>query len=379
MAHRMASLPLRSAMPDAGQVLAALPFAVLVIDGDTAIGYANGAAEQFFGQSAAQLAETRLDWLLPTDSPILALIKQVQHQGLSMFEHGIAFDSPRTGARTVAVQVAPLGETGGPVVVSLHELSIATKLDRQMVHRNAARSVTGLAAMLAHEVKNPLSGIRGAAQLLEQGADGQDRELTRLICEESDRICALVDRIGVFADERSFDREAINVHEVLHHVRRLAEAGFARGVRFVENYDPSLPPVPGSREALVQVFLNLVKNAAEAAPRPGGEIVLSTAFHHGVHLTLPGAAARVPLPIVVGVQDNGDGIPEDLRSHLFDPFVTTKIDGTGLGLALVARIVGEHGGIIELDGEPRRTCFRVMLPMLPDPGLPDNGAEEGGG
>jgi two-component system nitrogen regulation sensor histidine kinase GlnL len=220
-----------------------------------------------------------------------------------------------------------------------------------------------MAALLAHEVKNPLSGIRGAAQLLEHNADPRDRKLTGLICDETDRICALVDRMEAFSDTRPIEREAVNIHRVLEHVRGVAENGFARGVRFAETYDPSLPPVFGDRDQLTQVFLNLVKNAAEAAPRSGGEITLSTAYQHSVRLAVPGSASRMDLPLVVSVQDNGEGISEDLRPCLFDPFVTTKAGGTGLGLALVAKIINDHGGTIEFDSQPRRTVFRVRLPL----------------
>src|SRR3546814_703438 len=140
-----------------------------------------------------------------------------------------------------------------------------------------------------------------------------------------------------------------------------------RHVRFVEQYDPSLPPVLGDRDQLVQVFLNLIKNAAEAVPEDHGEIVISTAYRHGVRLAVRSTGERVGLPLMVVVQDNGSGIPEDLGQHLFDPFVTTKPGGHGLGLALVAKIVDEHGGVIEFESEPRRTVFRVMLPMCAAP------------
>ncbi len=257
---------------------------------------------------------------------------------------------------------APLAEDRQHVVVSLQERSIADKIDRQLTHRNAARSVTAMAAMLAHEVKNPLSGIRGAAQLLEETASTADRELTRLICDETDRICALVDRMDVFSDRRPIEREPVNIHEVLERVRKLAVSGFARHVRFIEDYDPSLPPVDGNRDLLIQVFLNLVKNAAEAVPEQGGEIAIATAYRHGIRLAVAGNESRVQLPLVVTLTDNGEGIPEDLQRHLFDPFVTTKRDGSGLGLALVAKVVSDHGGVIEFESQPRRTMFRVFLP-----------------
>jgi two-component system, NtrC family, nitrogen regulation sensor histidine kinase GlnL len=350
---------------DAAAVLAALPDPVLVVDAAGALVYANGAAEQFFDTSASTLIGAPLVDLLPADSPVFSLIDSVRDSGHSVSEYGVTLETPRLGARVITVQAAPVAENRAEVVVTLQERSIAYKIDRQLTHRNAARSVTAMAAMLAHEVKNPLSGIRGAAQLLEENAAPSDRELTRLICDESDRICALVDRMEVFSDQRPIERASINIHEVLERVRLVAQTGFARHVRFIEDYDPSLPLVHGNRDLLIQVFLNLVKNAAEAVPAQGGEIHIATAYQQGVRLAVAGSDSRVHVPLVVSIIDNGEGIPEDLRPHLFDPFVTTKHNGTGLGLALVAKVIGDHGGVIEFDSQPRRTVFRVCLPMAP--------------
>jgi two-component system, NtrC family, nitrogen regulation sensor histidine kinase GlnL len=360
---------------EAAQILSALPDPVLVIDEDDRLAYVNAAAENFFDSSASTLIGVKLADLLPADGPLFALIQSVRLSGHSVSEYGITLETPRLPAvRFVNIQAAPLSEPRDRVVVMLQERSIANKIDRQLTHRNAARSVTAMASMLAHEVKNPLSGIRGAAQLLEQNANPSDRELTRLICDEADRICALVDRMDVFSDQRPLERAAINIHEVMERVRRAAGSGFARHVRFIEEYDPSLPPVHGNRDLLIQVFLNLVKNAAEAVPENGGEIELSTSYQHGVRLAVAGSDSRVHLPLVVSVIDNGEGIPEDLRAHLFDAFVTTKHNGKGLGLALVAKVVGDHGGVIEFDSQPRRTIFRVYLPVVPHGAAPRAGA-----
>ena len=351
-------------------VLAVLPDPVLVIDRANKLSYANAAAEGFFESSAATLQGLPLVELLPADSPVFALIENVRATGHSVSEYGVTIETPRLRAHIMTIQATPLAEDRAGVVVLLQQRSIADKIDRQLTHRNAARSVTAMAAMLAHEVKNPLSGIRGAAQLLEENAQPPDRELTRLICDEADRICALVDRMDVFSDRRPLERGPVNIHEVLGRVRLVAQSGFARHVRFLEDYDPSLPPVHGNRDLLIQTFLNLVKNAAEAAPLQGGEILLSTGYQHGVRLAVAGNEERVHLPLVVTIVDNGDGIPEDLRAHLFDPFVTTKRNGTGLGLALVAKVVGDHGGIIEFDSQPRRTVFRICLPVAPRDAVP---------
>jgi two-component system nitrogen regulation sensor histidine kinase GlnL len=298
---------------------------------------------------------------------LLALVEQVRNRGAAVNEYKVDLSTPRMpGDRLVDLHVAPVSEQPGHIVVMLQERTIADKMDRQLTHRGAARSVIALAAMLAHEIKNPLSGIRGAAQLLEQSASDEDRSLTRLICDEADRVVKLVDRMEVFADERPVEREPVNIHAVLEHVKRLASSGFGRRIRFIEDYDPSLPPVFANRNQLIQVFLNLLKNAAEAIGEgtDDGEITLSTAFRPGVRLSLPGSKSRVSLPLEFCVKDNGPGVPEDLMPHLFDPFVTTKPSGSGLGLALVAKIVGDHGGIIECESQPRRTTFRVLMPKF---------------
>ncbi|MDX2222559.1 MAG: ATP-binding protein [Rhodospirillaceae bacterium] len=351
---------------DPEAVLAALASATFVIDHQLVIRYANTAAEQLFQASVASLNGTRLTALLPPNGALAAFVAQAAADGAPISAHGIALDTPRTGTRLLTVNVAPIADRPGWFVLTLQEQSRAIRIGQQLEHRNAARSITAMAALLAHEVKNPLSGIRGAAQLLEQGASEDDRRLTELICDECDRIVALVDRMEVFSDERPLARAPVNIHVALERVRRIAEAGFAKGLKFVERYDPSLPPVDGNHDQLVQVLLNLVKNAAEAAPRKTGEIVLSTAYQPGVRVAVPGTGSRIQLPLVVSVQDNGPGIPDDVRPHLFDPFITTKQKGTGLGLALVAKIVSDHGGVVEFDSQPGRTVFRVMLPIVTD-------------
>ncbi len=350
---------------DATAMLGAVPVPILLLDAEYHFRFANQAAEQFFGLSFQQLAQMTLGDLLPLDHPLFPIIDQVCQQGGSIVDHDLMLESPRLHKQAITVQATAMTELPGSVLLSIQDNSAVRSLDRQMVFRGAARSVSGMASVLAHEVKNPLSGIRGAAQLLESSVAEQDRELAVLIRDEADRIRDLVDRMEAFG-EKPIERRAVNIHRVLEHVRRLAQTGFAAHLRVTETYDPSLPPVLANRDQLVQVLLNLVKNAAESMTDAGqdGEITLITSYRHGVRLAVSGSRQRIHLPLKVTVRDNGPGIPEDMRPHLFEPFVTSKASGTGLGLALVAKIVEDHGGLIEVDSRPGRTEFHLFLPVL---------------
>lgn len=357
-------------------LLDALPQPVLAIGSNRYVSYANFAAQEFFGVGLKVLRKQHIEKVLPFGSPVFGLIERCLDKQVSFNEYGIDLGSPNApmqiggtgGGRMVDLHVTPTETEPGErqALIVVQPRSVAHHIDRQLTHRGAARSVSAMSAMLAHEIKNPLSGIKGAAQLLESDSEPENVELTQLICSETDRIAGLVDQFEQFTETPHDLDASVNIHAVLGNVRLLASNGFGSHVKFIEDYDPSLPSVQGNKDLLTQVFLNLVKNASEAAMSKKAEIKLISAFRPGVRLSVPGRAKPVSLPLEFSVIDNGAGVPEDIKAHLFDPFVTTKSSGTGLGLALVAKIIGDHGGTIECNSQPGRTEFCVRLPMAAD-------------
>src|SRR6201996_8048821 len=319
-----------SAESGTGTIANALPMPILLIAGDTKVLYANPAAEQFFDTGLSMLRKQTLADLIAPHSPLFQLVEQAAERNASAAERAVDLSTPKHGERVADVTVSPVPEPEGAMLLTFQERGLAQRMDRQLMARGAVRSMHGMAAVLAHEIKNPLAGIRGAAQLLEEALAPSEREMTQLIVAESDRIRGLIDRMESFGDTRAFARHPVNIHEVLDRVRKVAESGFARGVAMIENFDPSLPPVLGDRDQLIQVFLNLVRNAADALPETGGEITLTTGYRPGVRFGAPVAGEGGSLPRGGAVRDNGSGVPSDLLPHIFDPFVTTKPRGSGL-------------------------------------------------
>lgn len=341
-------------------VWALLPLPALIIDADDRVAAVNGSGEAFLGESEAQLRRKDARMLFGENARILELLRIARVSTATAADHNVDFTWPDRPHEQVDV-LAAAGDDERVLLV-IQRRSIAEQIDRALTHRHAARSMTGMAAMLAHEIKNPLAGISGAAQLLEMSADDDDRQLTELIREETKRIETLINKVEAFGDTAPLKREPVNIHDVLDRSRRSAEAGFAKHVKFRELYDPSLPEVPGDQDQLIQVVLNLLKNAAEAAPPVGGLITLRTAYRPGVTMAGP-HGGRVSMPLLLEVSDNGVGVPEDLLGEIFEPFVTSKSSGSGLGLALVAKIVSEHGGTIDCRSAPGRTVFTMRLPI----------------
>lgn len=343
----------------------AIPYPAVVLDAEDQIRTVNPAAESFGGISLRQMAGRPIGRFVGHDSAVLEVVRQARRNNVSVAQYNVMVTWGDQPGQPQNVHATPLHENNGEILLLMHPQGMADKMDRSLNHRSAARSVTGMAAMLAHEIRNPLAGISGAAQLLEMSLGDADRELTGLIQEEAARIGKLVDKVEQFGDLRPARRKALNIHDVLDRSRRAAQAGFAAHVRFSEDFDPSLPPTSGDPDQLLQVFQNLLKNAAEAVPRVGGTIGISTAFRPGVKMMSPGRQSE-SLPLVVTITDNGPGIPENLIRDVFDPFVSSKVNGTGLGLSLVSKFIADHGGVVECDSRPGRTRFRVRLPVWRD-------------
>ncbi len=352
-------------------VWSAMPYPALVIAADDTILAANPAAESFGATSIRQMEGKALGKYLGMESAVLDVVRQARKSGVSVAQYDVIVGWSDQPPQSQNIHAALLQDGDGEVLLLMHPQGMADKMDRSLGNRSAARSVTGMAAMLAHEIRNPLAGISGAAQLLEMGLGDADRELTGLIQTEAARIGKLVDRVEAFGDLRPAQRRPLNIHDVLDRAQRAAKVGFAAHARFSEDFDPSLPPTAGDADQLLQVFQNLLKNAAEAVPRVGGSITLATAYRPGVKMMRPGGGSE-SLPLLVTITDNGPGIPETLVRDIFDPFVSSKVNGTGLGLSLVSKVVSDHGGVVECDSRPGRTRFRVRLPVwrgaMPDAG-----------
>ncbi|MFA7432649.1 MAG: ATP-binding protein [Gemmobacter sp.] len=349
-------------LPGPGAIWASLPVPALLVDASDLIAAANPAAEAFLNASARALLGLPVLDRLAMDAPLDDAFARVRANRSALFINDVDVTSGPRPPVQCNVQLAPLADTPETVLLLIAPREIADRLGRAQGGKSAARSAIGMAEMLAHEIKNPLAGITGAAQLLLMGLEGEDRELTGLIVAESRRIVKLLEQVEQFGNLRPPELRAVNIHDALDRARRSAMVGFAAGMTILEDYDPSLPPALADPDQLLQVFLNLLKNAAEAAGGKPGTIRLRSFYDLSLRLRRADGRGEA-LPLQIEIVDDGPGIPPALTDEVFEPFVSTRPNGTGLGLALASRIVSAHGGWIALDSVPGRTVFRISLPV----------------
>ncbi|MDB6453209.1 two-component system sensor histidine kinase NtrB [Falsirhodobacter sp. 20TX0035] len=346
-----------------GAIWASLPVPALLLDARNNILAINPVAESFLNASEKSLRnEPALD-RLSIDAPMDEALARVRRNQAAMFINDVDVTTGEKAPVQCNLQIAPLADRPDLVMLLISSRDIADRLGRVAAVRSAARSAIGMAEMLAHEIKNPLAGIAGAAQLIAMNLPAEDREFADLIVEETHRIVKLLEQVEQFGNVRPPDCRPVNIHDALDRARRSAALGFAAKMTILEDYDPSLPATFADPDQLMQVFLNLIKNAAEAAGAQGGTIRLRTFYD--LALRLRRADGGGSLPLQVEIIDDGPGIKPEIAASIFDPFVSGRENGTGLGLALVSKIISDHGGIISVDSMPGRTVFRVSLPMAP--------------
>ena len=347
------------------EVMDVLPFPIILLDCDDSFIWLNHAGEQFFKSSLSILSGTRLDRLIPKDSQIFSLIRRARQSGTSVEDKAITFVGPRIGLRGASIQLVPfpLSDFDEPVILmTLQERTGAEQLATQQNFKGAALSMSRMSALLAHEIKNPLAGIKGAAQLLEMELPEAHHELSHMIVSETDRITSLLQRIENLSSDAPVRFETVNIHEVLDHCLKITSASFGRHLEIKRSYDPSLPDIQADREMLVQCFINLFKNASEATEE-GDSLSLQTSYSLTRYVTTETSRKLIHLPLQIAIKDSGKGVSDDLQAHIFEPFVSNKSGGSGLGLAMVASVIADHGGAIAMHSSPKGSCFTLNLPI----------------
>lgn len=351
-------------MTGIGDLWASMPVPTIVIGPSDEIVDINSAAEGFFNSSVKAMSGLPLWDQLAVDAPLEESLSRARKNGTPLFVNDVDVGNGQRAPLQCALQIAPLVGAPDHMVLMISPRELAGRMTQNHSVKSAAKSAIGMAEMLAHEIKNPLAGITGAAQLLSMNLDPQDLELTDLIVGECRRIVKLLEQVEQFGNLSAADMQAVNIHDVLDRARRSALLGVGAQMNIIEDYDPSLPFAYGDPDQLLQVILNLIKNASEAAGPDGGTIRLHSFFEHSFRLRRADGTGQ-SLPLQIEIIDDGPGLPEEIAADIFDPFVSGKENGTGLGLALVSKIISDHGGWISVTSVPGRTVFRLSLPRAP--------------
>jgi two-component system nitrogen regulation sensor histidine kinase GlnL len=343
------------------QIWISLPVPAILIAPDDRIHDINPAAEGFLNASAKSVIGVPVWDVIAVNDPLEDAFERARASGTPLFVNDVDVGSGQRAPLQSALQIAPLSGAEGHMLLMISPRELAGRMTQNHSVKSAAKSAIGMAEMLAHEIKNPLAGITGAAQLLSMNLPADELELTDLIVAESRRIVKLLEQVEQFGNLTPPDSHAVNLHDVLDRARRSALLGFGAQMKIIEDYDPSLPMAEGDKDQLLQVVLNLLKNASEAAGEGGGTIRLRSYFEHSFRLRRADGTGQA-LPLQIEVIDDGPGLPEHIKGDVFDPFVSGRENGTGLGLALVSKIISEHGGWISVTSVPGHTVFRISLP-----------------
>lgn len=341
-----------------------LPVPSVIVSDDDKICEINSSAEGFLNMSAKSIRNVPVFDKLAIDAPLEEAFERVRRDDAPMFINNVDVSGGNAAPVPCNIQIAPLSGKPGWVLLLMEPRQIADRLGRSLSAKSSARSAIGMAEMLAHEIKNPLAGITGAAQLLSMGISPEDQELTDLIVEESRRIVALLEQVEQFGNLRPPAKRPINVHDLIDRARKSAQLSYGASMKFIEEFDPSLPPTFVDGDQLMQVFLNLFKNASEASDKNGGVIRIRTFYDLSLRLRRKDGSGG-SLPLQVEIIDDGPGLPPEISSDIFEPFVSGRENGTGLGLALVSKIISDHEGWISVDSVPGKTVFRISLPVAP--------------
>lgn len=347
---------------DSGNTFESLHLPVIVADETGRIIYANNCALDTLASSFKGLKQLNLFEIVRPLNVLNSLVQEVLNAGIDASASEIEIISPNLTSFSGDVLLTP--NPSPKLVTAMFWPRTTNNFKKQALANERNQSFGRIGLALAHEVKNPLAGIRGAAQLLMLDVSDEQKPLGNLIIEETDRIHRLMDKVESLGDDASIKRQPVNIHAVLDTVVKLAENGFASDINITCQFDVSLPQIMGDTDSLIQIFLNLAKNAAEAARERGdaAQIIFATHYRHDQKMR-KSEHGFPHLPIEVAITDNGFGIAEELQNFLFDPFVTTKANGSGMGLAIIRKLIAAHSGIIEFDTENGRTVFRVRLPL----------------
>ena len=364
-------------LPPGYTVLQGLPYPVVLMDRKGAILWANHQAESLFQSSQNLMQGADLGEFLEPDCPVFGLLRRAVETGGSVSDQGITLISQRIGRHLVDAQISPVEARNPGWCLSIQERTLARQLRGQSAFKGAALSMSKMTALLAHEIKNPLAGIKGAAQLLEADLASSGQELCEMIVSETDRITALLSRIEGLASDAPLQLAEVNIHEVLDHCVKLTRASFGRHLRIIQQFDPSLPLIWADKGLLTQVFINIFKNASEATEKDD-KLIVKTSYSIAGWRTRNTARNSSFQPLQIDITDTGSGIPEELQELVFEPFISSKSDGSGLGLALVASVVADHGGAVRIESNPGRTHLQINLPLHSAPVAPPSSKFAGG-